>query len=180
MGLNGGSRDAWHLLGLLVAAQKDLGAALQVLETALDEETEGEKAANRVARTNGFDFPRDDTEQFVTEVQIRMSKNVVIEAMEGPAAALLDQQALLAFFSQAFKRVKDVPGASFSLSRRGWGADALIVAEIPKQVPVTISTSATARRAPVLGGKRSAARTVSGDAAGSTRASSPLLFGELR
>lgn len=140
------------MLGLLVAAQKDLGAALQVLETALDEE-EGEEEGETTAPTtsgglsfvgraapngvqpttngngtvdadaklaslpsnksagNQFDFPRDDTELLATEVLIRMTKNVVIEAMEGPAAALLDQQALLTFFSLAFKNVKDVSGA---------------------------------------------------------------------
>ncbi|KAI5474152.1 tetratricopeptide repeat containing protein [Pseudohyphozyma bogoriensis] len=158
--LNNANRDCWHLLGLLVAAQKDFAAALQVLETALEEENTGEgtSAASSVsasgagspdvpvvnvftedgntpsdlteveegldaleldsalsflpsgaAKPNALEFPRDDTEELISAVQIRMTKNVVIEAMEGPDAALLDQQALFAFFSRAFEGVRDEP-----------------------------------------------------------------------
>jgi tetratricopeptide (TPR) repeat protein len=164
----GTSKDAWHLLGLLVAAQKDLGASLQVLETALDDELPSQEAddsegsspgglkpngngvakgsrkmylpgkppvlggvdarqldakltllpAGKVSTETDGDFARDDTERLASEVQIRMTKNVVIEAMEGPEAALLDQQSLLAFFAMAFAEIKDVPG-TFPLSG-GW------------------------------------------------------------
>jgi tetratricopeptide (TPR) repeat protein len=168
--LNNGSKESWHLLGLLVAAQKDLGASLQVLETALDDEVTGLKPATngngdddddddeevpvrasknrprgasfvgrpaprsnksteslvtletaaapsktssfnapRSAEAN-FEYPQDETERLATEVQIRMTKNVVIEAMEGPEAALLDQQSLLAYFSLALATVRDGPG----------------------------------------------------------------------
>ncbi|ORY62875.1 hypothetical protein BCR35DRAFT_334838 [Leucosporidium creatinivorum] len=56
-----------------------------------------------------FEYFRDETEQLEAEVQLRITKNVVIEVMEGPEAALLDQQSLLAYFSAAFANIKDVP-----------------------------------------------------------------------
>ncbi|KAM0750347.1 protein prenylyltransferase [Meredithblackwellia eburnea MCA 4105] len=184
--LNPTSRDCWHLLGLLVAAQKDLGAALQVLETALDDEDDDDDdrsnsnsrsdvgttsdsgvspedssfpASSNSTHVNGNGshppslpkvnggtlptlsvdadqldsrlsalptnttgtgpgtgtgmvqeqqhdaLPKDETDKLVAQVQIRMTKNVVIEVMEGPEAALLDQQALLAYFSHAYAQV---------------------------------------------------------------------------
>lgn len=160
----GASRDAWHLLGLLVAAQKDMRKSLQVLETALEEEGDDEDddgealsssrastAANGTGLLNGlsdrlnnlpppvgsvasstrvstpgsapgpasrkspaasasrnFEFFQDQTAQLVSDVQLRMTKNVILEVLEGPEAALLDQQGLLAYFSRAYARVDDV------------------------------------------------------------------------
>ncbi|KAK4054711.1 hypothetical protein OIV83_000635 [Microbotryomycetes sp. JL201] len=128
--------DAWHLLGLLVAAQKETNECLVVLETAIDDgesdEDDGEVAKNRVNGTGrflnaidsrlqrlsldsdsrkpsaecNFELFRDETEQLVAEVQLRMTKNVVIEVMEGPEAALVDQQALLAYFSSAYGEIR--------------------------------------------------------------------------
>ncbi|KAL8277048.1 hypothetical protein RQP46_010582 [Phenoliferia psychrophenolica] len=149
--LHPSSRDCWHLLALLVGAQKDLAASLQVLETALDDERDkvdeqeesngkvngttanGNGYANGYANGNGASYsngngngngvtppvgngnssadalPRDETEVLASEVQIRMTKNVVIEAMEGPEAALLDQQVLLAYFSTAYADLRQQP-----------------------------------------------------------------------
>lgn len=195
--LSGGAaqnRDAWHLLGLLVAAQKDMKRSLQVLETGMDDDEDEDDDDGRIggsssqlsspaqARMNGrsgaaangssdlltkldmrlqnlpppvgsttanggapsslrnmstaatqapltsssaapaatapassndfapwtYDYFRDETEQLVADVQLRMSRNVVIEVLEGPESALLDQQALLAYFSSAYAKVKDV------------------------------------------------------------------------
>lgn len=146
------SREAWHLLGLLAGAKgKDWGNGLLVLETALDDEVEEdeqvEESLQSTANGNGtdlngidarlahldepvstisglstFEYFRDQTEQLEAEVQLRITKNVVIEVMEGPEAALLDQQSLLAYFSAAFANIKDVPGepqrfSSFSIAK---------------------------------------------------------------
>jgi tetratricopeptide (TPR) repeat protein len=163
------SREAWHLLGLLVAAQKDMRKAMQVIETALEEDEYGEgdedmddgipssrglAAANgssdglirrlddRLARlpppvgsvpsstvdstpavhspgaaatqtmtrspTSNFEFFQDQTARLVSGVQLRMTKNVIIEVLEGPEAALIDQQSLLAYFSAAYARIDDI------------------------------------------------------------------------
>ncbi|KAM0793005.1 hypothetical protein ACM66B_000498 [Microbotryomycetes sp. NB124-2] len=130
--------DAWHLLGLLVAAQKETNECLVVLETAIDDgesDEEDDAGTTRNGKPNGtgrllsavdsrlnnlsldsdsrkpspdcnFELFRDETEQLVAEVQLRMTKNVVIEIMEGPEAALLDQQALLAYFSSAYGDIR--------------------------------------------------------------------------
>ena len=55
-----------------------------------------------------FDLPRDETDVLISQVQLRMTKNVVIEAMEGPEAALLDQQGLMSFFTAAFAQLGDL------------------------------------------------------------------------
>ncbi|SCZ90370.1 BZ3500_MvSof-1268-A1-R1_Chr1-3g01947 [Microbotryum saponariae] len=121
--LNNSSKEVWHLLGLLVAAQKDLGAALQVIETSLDDddEDEADEAGVNGVRNgqpkfnsieNGldrFEFSSDDTQRLQVEFSMRMTRNVVIEAMEGPEAALIDQQQLLADFSKSFAQVRDAP-----------------------------------------------------------------------
>ncbi|GAA5915327.1 uncharacterized protein JCM6883_002403 [Sporobolomyces salmoneus] len=49
-----------------------------------------------------WDYPLSATEKLVESVQIRLSKNVLIEYLEGPASALEDQQELLAWFSRAY------------------------------------------------------------------------------
>lgn len=129
--------EGWHLLGLLVAAKnqrKDLGASLQVLETALDdddfdieegvvvdvaeEENEKEKAEKDAVEGDGYEFKRSEIEVLEAEVGIRMTKNVVIEAMEGPDAALMDQASMLAYFSKAFDGLKEVVGKFLYLSFR--------------------------------------------------------------
>ncbi|SGY34748.1 BQ5605_C002g01676 [Microbotryum silenes-dioicae] len=121
--LNNSSKEVWHLLGLLVAAQRDLGAALQVIETSLndDDEDEADEAGVNGVRNgqtksnsieNGldrFEFSSDDTQRLQVEFSMRMTRNVVIEAMEGPEAALIDQQQLLADFSKSFAQVRDAP-----------------------------------------------------------------------
>lgn len=135
------SREAWHLLGLLVGAKgKDWGSALMVLETALDEDDDEEEevgasnggkegrddslasrlladieidaASSAPSGLSPFDYHRDETEQLQADIQLRITKNVIIEVMEGPEAALLDQQSLLSYFSTAYALIKDVPGES--------------------------------------------------------------------
>ncbi|GAA5895475.1 hypothetical protein JCM5296_006778 [Sporobolomyces johnsonii] len=135
--LNKQSKEAWHLLGLLVSAQKDMIGALEVLETALDGEDEDEddessappSNGDALARLNGerrtavttsleekWDYPTDETERLEAEVQLRLTKNAVIEYLEGPAAALADQQEVLAFFSAAYAQIAEstTPTASAS------------------------------------------------------------------
>ncbi|SCV68439.1 BQ2448_560 [Microbotryum intermedium] len=124
--LNNSSKQVWHLLGLLVAAQKDLGEALQVIETSLDDDDEdaeedalvngSRNSAHSHPKSNSvengldrFEFSSDDTQRLQVEFSMRMTRNVVIEAMEGPEAALIDQQQLLADFSRSFAQVRDAP-----------------------------------------------------------------------
>ena len=155
--LNNKSLESWHLLGLLVAAQKHFEESLLVLETGVEEcsavgddesDNEAEEATARNTKSNGilstqtydhdstiydssplspstsavqfptiaqdvvpsasFDLPRDETDVLVSQVQLRMTKNVVIEAMEGADAALLDQQGLMSFFTTAFSQIGDL------------------------------------------------------------------------
>lgn len=150
--------DAWHLLGLLVAAQKEIGNSLVVLETAIDDGDDSDEDGQ--ARQNGtgnllkavdsrlqrlpppvggtntspvngaisdgdaskpsadcnYELFRDETDQLVSDVQLRMSRNVVIELTEGPDAALLDQQALLSYFSSAYSGIRDETGESLAMS----------------------------------------------------------------
>ncbi|KAK4704926.1 cargo-transport protein YPP1, partial [Phenoliferia sp. Uapishka_3] len=226
--LNGTSRDCWHLLGLLVGAQKDLGASLQVLETGLDEDTsradlsdeDGVRGELRedglpmqvvgakvngsgngngngdmpflapVVRGNqesvalngsshevenngngnGVDgsllesklerlptksspsdrLPRDETEILVSEIQIRMTKNVVIEAMEGPEAALLDQQALLAYFSAAYADIRQQPEVTA-------GPDIVVPSS-------TLGSSTSTKRSHSILGRRRSTRLSTGPA----------------
>ncbi|KAK4058229.1 hypothetical protein OIO90_000968 [Microbotryomycetes sp. JL221] len=136
--------DAWHLLGLLVAAQKETNEALVVLETAIDDgdsddDDDETTTRSKVTQSNGtgrflnvvdskltklslndqgsnkpsiecnFELFRDETEQLVSQVQLRMTRNVIIEIMEGPEASLLDQQALLSYFSSAYNDIKHHP-----------------------------------------------------------------------
>lgn len=104
-----------------------------MLETALDEEDDDED--NEDGQRNGvvgggiggsllgldeadpdqYELFRDQTSVLEAEVQIRMTKNVVIEFMEGPEAALLDQQALLAFYAAAVGEVKELETGTFDL-----------------------------------------------------------------
>jgi hypothetical protein len=160
--LNHASVEAWHLLGLLVAAQKNLGESLLVLETGIeegniigqssetdDEEDENDGHESRLSRpastsfadqlrfsqfgmqddsrrqsasnhptgnsisavpSADFDTPRDETDVLVSQLQIRMTRNVVIESTEGAGSALADQQNLLKFFARAVGGLTDQAG----------------------------------------------------------------------
>lgn len=185
------SVEGWHLLGLVVSAQKNLNETLLVLETGieqlaptdadaddddLDRVTPGlplapagretstpeakssvadglsfggssrrsKKSSSATARplTTSFaddiqqqflglvtptaaspsvllppsadiDLPRDETDVAVSRLQIRMTRNVVIEALEGPEAALVDQQTLLVAFGTAVDNLGDRDGELF-------------------------------------------------------------------
>ncbi|GAA6061919.1 hypothetical protein JCM10212_000544 [Sporobolomyces blumeae] len=125
-------KEGWHLLGLLVSAQKDMKAALQVFETALDLDAADDVDADKLdgssvgtaqaalAKLEGsnasasskkieeaWDYPTTETERLGVEVELRMSKNVVIEYLEGPAAALADQQEMLGWFANAYGPVAE-------------------------------------------------------------------------
>ncbi|BGP36935.1 hypothetical protein JCM10449v2_000837 [Rhodotorula kratochvilovae] len=99
------SRAAWHLLALCVSAQKDMRGALEVLETGLD--LEGAEEADE--ESERWDRPTDETERLEVEMQLRLTKNAVVEYLEGAPAALADQQDVLAFFAAAYSRISDVP-----------------------------------------------------------------------
>ncbi|GJN91859.1 hypothetical protein Rhopal_004884-T1 [Rhodotorula paludigena] len=102
------SREAWHLLALCVSAQKDMRGALEVLETALD--LEGAPDGNE-PDDDRWDRATDETERLAVEMQLRLSKNAVVEYLEGAASALADQQDALAFFSSAYPQISDLPAA---------------------------------------------------------------------
>ncbi|GAA6000378.1 uncharacterized protein JCM10292_001484 [Rhodotorula paludigena] len=121
------SREAWHLLALCVSAQKDMRGALEVLETALDLEGAPDGGDDR------WDRATDETERLAVEMQLRLSKNAVVEYLEGAASALADQQDALAFFSSAYPQISDLPAAPPAQ-------------KVPSSVPSSRST--TARLAP--------------------------------
>ncbi|KWU43678.1 protein prenylyltransferase [Rhodotorula sp. JG-1b] len=94
-------KEAWHLLALCVSAQMDMKGALAVLETAIElEASDPIDDDNEAARRR--DHPTDATERLAVEMQLRLTRNAVIEYLEGPAAALVDQQEILAYFSAEF------------------------------------------------------------------------------
>ncbi|GAA5979953.1 hypothetical protein JCM10908_001476 [Rhodotorula pacifica] len=94
------SKEAWHLLALCVSAQKDMRGALEVLETAI--EIDSDSLADDGAGERRWDHPTDETERLAVEMQLRLTRNAVIEYLEGPAAALMDQQEILAYFTAAY------------------------------------------------------------------------------
>lgn len=108
-------REVWHLLGLLVSAQKDNVGAMEVLETGLDEsstflpigEEEGEVG------TRNFGSFKGTAEDLVSEIQMRISRNVLIELMEGAESALGDQASLFAVFRGAFEGLSEGGGSFF-------------------------------------------------------------------
>lgn len=93
-------KEAWHLLALCVSAQKDMKGALAVLETAIELEERDPNDDDEAARR--WDHPTNATERLAVEMQLRLTRNAVIEYLEGPAAALVDQQEILAYFSAEF------------------------------------------------------------------------------
>ncbi|POY71986.1 hypothetical protein BMF94_4995 [Rhodotorula taiwanensis] len=119
--LDPSSKEAWHLLALCASAQKDMRGALEVLETAIDltDSSTAVGTADGLPLPNGdaaphsapqrealrqnaakrWDQPLDETERLATEVQLRLTKNAVIEYLEGASSALADQQEVLAYFS---------------------------------------------------------------------------------
>ncbi|GAA5969963.1 hypothetical protein JCM3765_002325 [Sporobolomyces pararoseus] len=124
------NKQGWHLLGLVLTAMKDMKGALQVFETAidLDNESEDEEPGNgnvgdtqdalaklegiktssrRTNESDRWEYPPTETEKLEQEVQLRLSKNVVIEYLEGPASALEDQQEILNWFSRAYLPIAD-------------------------------------------------------------------------
>ncbi|GAA5966898.1 hypothetical protein JCM8115_006197 [Rhodotorula mucilaginosa] len=93
-------KEAWHLLALCVSAQKDMKGALALLETAIELEERDPNDDDEAARR--WDHPTNATERLAVEMQLRLTRNAVIEYLEGPAAALVDQQEILAYFSAEF------------------------------------------------------------------------------
>lgn len=129
--INKRSKLGWHLLGLLCTARKDMQGALQVFETALEVEDPEEEVDggedDALAKLEGklggssrreeeleerWNYPVNETEILRCEVQLRLSKNTVIEYLEGPAAALEDQKEILSWFSMAYIPIAESIGES--------------------------------------------------------------------
>jgi tetratricopeptide (TPR) repeat protein len=64
------------------------------------------------ATTQGSQDLADEIDLLEADVQLRMTRNVIVEAMEGPEAALQDQQALFQFFSHATSQLKSADSES--------------------------------------------------------------------
>lgn len=94
-------KEPWHLLALCVSAQRDMRGALEVLETAIELGEVGDHEGDILGRRR-WDHPTDATERLAVEMQLRLTRNAVIEYLDGPAAALVDQQEILAFFATAY------------------------------------------------------------------------------
>ena len=62
-----------------------------------------------------LDFPRDDAEDAVAELQLRITRNFLIEALSGPEMALQDQQTLFADYAELAPRMRD-PMRAFASS----------------------------------------------------------------
>lgn len=196
--LLGAGLDAWHLLGLLVAARKELNESLAVLETALDEDDDagletrapsgggtppttgssiglghpagpghGHPAApSLLPRTAGEfddDTPRDAVDDLVAACQVRMTKNVVIEALEGAEAALLDQQATMAWFARAFEEVKAVDGLNEASGVANSDGPSRPNSALSLAVPTVGHESAPKRAHSLLGRKRSLRKRTAGE-----------------
>lgn len=120
----------WHLLGLILTAMKDMKGALQVFETAIDldlddddddgrdeqrgggdegdalAKLEGTKRATTTRKDDAWDHPETETEKLGIKLQLRLSKNALVEYLEGPGPALEDQREILAWFAKAYAPVQ--------------------------------------------------------------------------
>ncbi|GAA5839590.1 hypothetical protein JCM11251_003554 [Rhodosporidiobolus azoricus] len=112
-------KQAWHLLALALTAQKDIRGALEVLETAIDEDEEDVAAsgsAEALATPMGSEeeerdvrwfFPSDQTDLLTARIQLRLTKAAVLEYLEGAPSALEEQQDLLAYFAREVTLITD-------------------------------------------------------------------------
>lgn len=105
--LDPGHAPSWHLLVLLITAQKDYEAALKLCDVALDEvDTEDEMAAPNgdASSSSNINLSSASTrgETGETVLKLRMTRALLVEALHGPEEALQTQQALFALFSQVF------------------------------------------------------------------------------
>lgn len=65
------------------------------------------------ARDQGLEIATDTAEELEAIIQLRMSKNVIIELLDGPEVALTDQQALFAYFAHIAPQLKTTSERSF-------------------------------------------------------------------
>jgi hypothetical protein len=54
---------------------------------------------------NKLEFPVSKADNLEASIQLRMTKNMLLEALQGPEVALSDQQGLFAFFAQVYSQV---------------------------------------------------------------------------
>ncbi|GAA5911974.1 hypothetical protein JCM6882_004730 [Rhodosporidiobolus microsporus] len=109
-------KEAWHLLALAVSAAKDMKGALEVLETAVDEDeedlatptAEGASLLEQDLDTRWF-TPSNQTDLLSARLQLRLTKAAVVEYLEGASSALEEQQDALAFFAREVALITDEP-----------------------------------------------------------------------
>lgn len=67
-----------------------------------------------------LEFPVDRADQIEANIQLRMTKNVLTEALQGPEVALSDQQNLFAFFAHVYthNHTQDILQMAHSRSKR--------------------------------------------------------------
>lgn len=221
------SKESWHLLALLVSAQKDLQGALRVVENALedpedvlpngangtgkqltDSDDEGgfktppedgtqpsndasgpsvlalqERLAGAfggssafVGSESGVDFPHDSSDELEAEIQLRMTRNVLLEALEGSEHALQDQQDLFQYFSQIQSQIKGPLGkCGFAFADRLFPDNFSLV--LPKTYPYPARTipvePASIKRVSSLLGSRHGRNAASVDVSAKRKSSLP-------
>ncbi|WFD36587.1 hypothetical protein MCUN1_003470 [Malassezia cuniculi] len=116
------SLDTWHLLVLLLSAEKDFSGALALADEALsqadaDDAADAQGASAR-AYLASYDYPPSARERAESYVQLMITHNVLTELTEGSAAALEEQKEIFeAFQSRLVTRATPaaaVPAATVS------------------------------------------------------------------
>ncbi|GAA5866685.1 hypothetical protein JCM3774_001957 [Rhodotorula dairenensis] len=148
-------KEAWHLLALCVSAQKDMRGALEVLETAIDLES-GDCEDDSARR---WDHPTDATERLAVDMQLRLTRNAVIEYLDGPAAALVDQQEILAFFATAYAPIANTTTGAHAAAASTPKSD--LNGRASGGLAPPVSGGAVSRAASILSRRRSSKKRMS-------------------
>jgi tetratricopeptide (TPR) repeat protein len=167
-------KEAWHLLALLSTARKEWDAGLKLADAGVDGDpaprvtTYGEQFSNDKSSDDTLsvpdvtgnqldtstetspesDYPIDETDLLEAEIQFRMTRNVIVETVEGPEAALQDQQAVFQLFSQATSQLKPVHHSAFhpSCSVKSVGLCRVSYSLSTEEVPTTSDDVETEKR----------------------------------
>lgn len=70
------------------------------------ESNESQASTSKIPIQSQINLPTDEMDKLISQIQLRMTKNVVVEIMEGPEPALLDQQGMMSFFVNSYSTIK--------------------------------------------------------------------------
>ncbi|KAH8920481.1 hypothetical protein BT69DRAFT_1352347 [Atractiella rhizophila] len=122
------NKDAWHLLALLMSAKHDYEGALKIIDATTEDDDEssdddddrsptpngtgangaGARGATPVEESapeeeevnTGWDHLMDAEGLLASEMQLRMTRNILVELIGGPEAAIQDQKTMFSYFSR--------------------------------------------------------------------------------